>query len=124
MSVDSSPDLDKILYQSMSVDSSPDFDKISTCDPIFRKNGYVKSQWEKIFEFEIFVLKSKMLIGGGDQLPVLKQVSVMLPIFEKKWAKNAIKSDFLGVFGVQISKNFLKIGHFCENFSKMSKLRK
>ena len=57
MSVDSSPDLDKILYRSMSVDSSPDFDKISTCDPIFRKNGYVKSQWEKIFEFEIFVLK-------------------------------------------------------------------
>ena len=77
------------------------------------------------------ILISEMLIGGvtpkrggGDELPVLKLVSVMLPIFEKKWAKNAIKSDFLGVFGVQISKNFLKIGHFCENFSKMSKLRK
>ena len=28
MSVDSSPDLDKILYWNMSVDSSPDLDKI------------------------------------------------------------------------------------------------
>ena len=43
VSVDSFPDLDKILYQSMFVDSSPELDKISTCGPIFRKNGYVKS---------------------------------------------------------------------------------
>ena len=43
MYVDSSPDLDKILYRSMSVGSSPDYDKISTCAPIFRKTGYVKS---------------------------------------------------------------------------------
>ena len=56
MSVDSSPDLDKILYRSMSVDSSPDFDKISTCDPIFRKNG-CQVTMEKKIEFEIFVLK-------------------------------------------------------------------
>ena len=33
MSVDSSSDLDKILYGSMSADSSLDFDKISTYDP-------------------------------------------------------------------------------------------
>ena len=35
MSLDSSPDLDKILYRSMNMDSSPDFDKISTYDPHF-----------------------------------------------------------------------------------------
>ena len=68
MSVDSSPDLDKILYRSMSVDSSPD--KISTCDSIFRKNGYVKSQLEKIFEFEIFVLK--FVLDHSESIPTKK----------------------------------------------------
>ena len=43
MSVDSFPDLHKILYRSMYVDSSPDLDKISAYDPYFSKNGYVKS---------------------------------------------------------------------------------
>ena len=43
MSVESSLDLDKILYRSMYADSSPDLEKISTYDAHFRKNGYVKS---------------------------------------------------------------------------------
>ena len=43
MSLDSFPDLDKILYRSSYVDSCPDLDKISPYDPHFSKNGYVKS---------------------------------------------------------------------------------
>ena len=76
----------------MSVDSSPDFDKISTCDPIFRKNGYVKSQWEKIFEIEIFV--SKYVLDHSESIPTKKIFSTKNfclchfltcdPIFRKK----------------------------------------
>ena len=106
MSVDSSPDLDKILYRSMSVDSSPDFDKISTCDPIFRKNGYVKSQWEKIFEFEIFVLK--YVLDHSESIPTKKFLS--LPFFRPKMAKNR---GFLKIFG---RKKFSKKKNFSTLF--------
>ena len=54
----------------------------------------------------------------GDRLPTFTEVLLTLPFFGKKWEKNAIKSDFWGVFGSKFQ-FFLKIGHFCdflENF--------
>ena len=48
---------------------------------------------------------------GYDCLPTFMEVQVILPFFEKKWTKNAIKSDFLGP-------NFKKFSHFRQNFSK------
>lgn len=44
--------------------------------------------------------------GGRDDLPTFMEVPVILPFFEKKWAKNAIKIDFFGYFWGQ---NFKKI---------------
>ena len=49
----------------------------------------------------------------------------MLPVFEKKWAKNAIKSGFFGVLGVQISKKILifeKIFRKCWNFENSGRI--
>ena len=67
----------------MSVDSSPDFDKISTFDPIFLKNGYVKSQWEKIFEFEIFVLR--YVLDHSESIPT-KTIEKNFKIFDFFWS--------------------------------------
>ena len=69
MSVDSSPDLDKILYRSMYVDSSPNVDKISTCDTTFRKNG-CQVMMGNLFEIEIFVLK--YVLNHSESIPTKK----------------------------------------------------
>ena len=64
--------------------------------------GNRKANYRELF------LRSKNLAVALKKLKVKKGniVSVMLPNFEKKCAKNAIKNDFSGVFGVQISKKF------------------
>ena len=48
MSVDSSPDLDKILYSSMSVDSSPDLDKILYWSKSVDSSFLSKNHWRLV----------------------------------------------------------------------------
>ena len=46
--------------------------------------------------------------GGVDRLLTFTEVLVILPFFEKKWAKIAIKTDFLGVLGSKFQKPLVK----------------
>ena len=65
MSVDSSPDLEKILYRSMYVESSPDWQNFDLL-PHFSKNG-CQVIMLIFFEIEIFVLK--YVLDNSESIP-------------------------------------------------------
>ena len=91
MTVDSSPDLDKILYLSMYVDSSLNLDKISAYDPHFSKKWLCQVIMGIFFEIEIFVLK--YVLGHSESIPTKKNFDQnflslsffrpVIPLFEK-----------------------------------------